>query len=486
MKFYKNFFLKGSTLFVREHDNGQDFEREFDVKPKLYLESSDGKHSDIFGNTLKEISFDSPQDARKFAGSVTNKIVCGFDRFAYTEINSMYGNEYDATKIKIIAIDIENNIDDIKGFPDVENANCPINAITLSFRGTLFTFTTIDTTNDEPDVRFTKCRTEKEMLLRFMQIYCMIKADIITGWNSNGYDIPFLIKRIEIVCGKDVMKKLSPFGIVKTKKVIDETGRSSFENEIAGVSLLDYLEIYKKFRLITRESYKLDFIAKIELNDSKVEYDCSFREFYGRYPMEFIRYNAHDVRLIDKLEKKLSMIQLVIDIAYVAKCNYIDVMKNSRVWDIIIANYLADKGVQVPFKKSGDGSGETYEGAFVQDPIRGYYDWIISEDATALYPSMIIQYNISPETMMPKETWATIRPMDIVNKTDLYYQAKSVADKYNATLCGNGVMFKTDQVGFVPTLAEMMFDKRKEAKDIMLDWQKKLEKINKELETRVQ
>lgn len=485
MKFYKNFFLRGSTLFVREHDNGQDFEREFQVKPKLYMESLDGKSKDIFGKTLKEIEFESPQDARKFAGSISNKVVCGFDRFAYTEINSMYGHDYDATKIKIIVIDIENNIDDISGFPDVENANCPINAITLSFKGTLFTFTTIDGYNDEPDVRFSKCSTEKEMLLRFMQVYCMIKADIITGWNSNGYDIPFLIKRLEIVCGKDVMKKLSPFGIVKTKKVIDETGRSSFENDIAGVALLDYLEIYKKFRLITRESYKLDFIAKVELNDSKVEYDCSFRDFYKLHKNLFLKYNAHDVRLIDRLEKKLSMIQLVIDIAYVAKCNYVDVMKNSRVWDIIIANYLADKNVQVPFKKSGDGSGEAYEGAFVQDPIRGYYDWIISEDATALYPSMIIQYNISPETMMPKDSWTDLRPMDIVNKTDVYQHAKMVADKHKTTLCGNGAMFKTDQIGFVPTLAEMMFDKRKEAKDIMLDWQKKLEKITKEIESRV-
>lgn len=484
MKFFKNFFLVGKTLYVREHDNGTDFEREFEVNPKLYIESLAGTTTDIHGRTLKEVQFDSPKDARKFAQTITNKVVCGFDRFAYVEVNKMYSNDYDIKKIKIVSIDIENNIDDISGFPNVETANCPINAISISFKGTLFQFTTVDGENSDPDVRLTKCKTEKELLTRFMKIYCMIMPDIITGWNTNGYDIPFLITRIHDVCGKDVMKKLSPFGIVKTKKVVDENGRDSFENEIAGIALLDYLDLYKKFRLITRESYKLDFIAKVELKDKKVEYEGSFRDLYRNHPSLFLSYNAHDTRLIDRLEKKLAMIQLVIDIAYIAKCNYEDVLKNSRVWDIIIANYLSNKNVQVPYSKSGDGSGDAYEGAFVKDPLRGCYKWGASFDATSLYPSVIIGWNISPETVVPKELWPTIRPMDIVDRNETYTNAKIVADRFDATLCGNGAMFKTDKDGFIPTLAEMMFDKRKEAKNIMLDWQNKLEAINLEINNR--
>lgn len=484
MKFFKNFYLRGKKLYIREHDNGLDKEICVDVAPSLFVHGH-GNKTDIYGKSLKEIKFDSPKAARDFADSMYGTPVCGFDRWAYPVIHSMYGHEYDPTKIRIGAIDIENNIDELDGFPDVELANCPTNAITISFRGRLFCFTTINYTGTPPDdSKVMVLQTEAEMWKQFLKFYTMLKLDIIMGWNCNSYDLPMIYNRIERILGKPSADSLSPFGFVNFRATVNDKGQKTFEPNIAGVAVLDYLELYKKFRLITRESYALGFIAKIELGDSKVEYDVPFKDFYKLYPNVFIEYNIHDVRLIDKLEEKLGMIRLVLDIAYIAKCNYQDCLKNTRVWDVIIANYLRDKDIIVPFTRAGDGTGEAYEGAFVKDPIRGFYEWLMSFDATSLYPSNIIQYNISPETALPREIWADLRPEDIINKTDKYFVAKKIADKYDATLCGNGTMFTRQKVGFIPVLAEMMFDKRKEAKNIMLGHKKNYEDAIRELDRR--
>ncbi len=484
MRFFKNFWLRGSKLYIREHDNGIEHEITVDVKPSIFLHGP-GEKKDIYGNSLREIKFDTVRQARDFADSIHGKPVCGFDRWAYPVIHSRYGNEYDPSKIRVASFDIENNVDDLNGFPDVEAANCPINAITISFNGRLFCFTTVAYTGTPPeDSKVMVLASEAQMLKQFLKYYTMLKPDVITGWNINGYDIPMLYNRIKRVLGEEDAKSLSPFGEIRITKKVNEKGQDIFEILIAGVSCLDYLELYKKFRLITRESYKLDYIAQVELKDSKVEYDVSFKDFYKLYPNQFIEYNIHDVRLIDKLEAKLGMIRLVFDIAYIAKCNYQDCLKNTRVWDVIIANYLWDKGVVVPYNKTGDGTGGQYEGAFVKDPLRGFYEWLMSFDATSLYPSNMIQYNISPETMMPRELWVDMRPEDIINKTDKYFQAKEIADKYDATLCGNGVMFTRKKEGFIPVLAEMMFDKRKEAKGIMLGHKKNYEAAVAEIERR--
>jgi DNA polymerase elongation subunit (family B) len=484
MKFFKNFYLRGSKLYIREFDNGIENEIMVDVRPSIFLPGH-GDKKDIFGNALREIKFNTVKEAREFADSIYGQTVWGFDRWAYPVIHSRYDGQYDPEKIRVVSLDIENNVDNLDGFPNVETADCPINAVTISFKGRLFCFTTVDYTKQPPeDSKVMVLKTEAEMLRQFMKFYTMIKPDVITGWNINGYDMPMLYNRIKYILGETAANELSPFGYVQLRKVVNDKGQDTYDVTVAGVSVLDYLELYKKFRLITRESYKLDFIAQIELNDSKVEYDVPFKDFYRLYPNVFVDYNIHDVRLIDKLEKKLGMLRLVFDIAYTAKCNYQDCLKNTRVWDVIIANHLWDQGIVVPYNKSGDGHGDAYEGAFVKDPIRGYYEWLVSFDATSLYPSNMIQYNISPETMLPPELWANIRPEDIINKTDAYHEAKRIADKYDATLCGNGVMFSRKKQGFIPVLADMMFNKRKEAKGIMLGHKKNYEAAIAELERR--
>jgi DNA polymerase elongation subunit (family B) len=477
MKFFKSFTGLGSKILVVEHDNGQDFYREFQLEPTLYT-YGDGGYENIYGKPLKPVKFADTQTARDFANQLGDRCY-GFDRFPYAFINEMYGHDFDETKIRGVGIDIENAVDD--KFPDIETADIAINCLSMYFNGKIFTYTTLDVQGLEiPDVRLMILGSEKELLAKFLQHWCMIRPDYVFGWNSEGYDAPYLARRIERILGKSEMKRLSPFGVVRFNKD-DENGRISHSVDIAGVENLDLLVLYKKFRLITRESYKLDAIAEIELGDNKIDFEGSFKDFYTKDPQRFVEYNAHDIRLVKKLDDKLNFISMVMSIAYISKTNYSDALSNVRLWDALIHNYLLDKKVCVPFRKPHGGDGAGYEGAFVKDPIRGFYEWVVSFDLESLYPSIIIQNNISPETVLPKETWPSVVPGDIVDMNDRYIEAKRLADKYDATLSGNGVLCSRKKQGFVPILADDMFNRRKSAKKQMIVYNKELELIESEI-----
>ena len=462
-------------MLVVEHDNGQDFYRDIPLTPTLYV-NGNGDYKNIHGLALKPIEFSDTKSARDFAKTMGAGCY-GFERFSYAAINELYGNDYDTKKIKGVYVDIENAV--IDTFPNIEEADIPINCITMYFAGNYFCYTTLDTTGLETEARVSRFGTETEMLAKFLQHWTMIRPDWVSGWNCQGYDMPYLAKRIQRVLGNDEMKRLSPFGLVSFKVDVDDKGRTNNSVNIAGVQNLDMLVLYKKFRLITRESYKLDFISEVELNDKKIEIPGTFYEQYTNNPAKFVEYNIHDVRLVKKLNDKLNFIDMVMSVAYIAKVNYEDTLSNVRVWDVLIHNYLLEKNICVPYSKGGEGSG--YEGAFVKDPIRGFYEWLVSFDLESLYPSIIIQNNISPETVLDESCWPKLRPTDIVNKTDAYFAAKEVADKFCATLSGNGVLCKSDVAGFVPILAEDIFNKRKAAKKMKLDYKKQLELVEAEI-----
>lgn len=481
VKFFKNFRALGDKLLIVEHDNGSDFYREVEMSPTIYTKGH-GDFKTIYGESLKPVNFQSAKSAREFAKTLGSNAY-GFDRFAYSEIHKLYGNDYDETKIRGVFIDIENAVDD--AFPNIETADTPINCITMYFRGTYFCYTTLDISEieSEPNEKIWRLPSEKDLLIKFVSHWKAIKPDYVSGWNSTGYDLPYITKRIEVVLGKEAMRSLSPFGKINfNKEEVD--GRVNHSVEIVGVSDLDFMVLYKKFRLITRESYKLGFIAEIELGETKDELPGTFKEAYTNFPSKFVKYNIKDTKLVVDMEAKLSMIGLALSVAYVSKTNYADCLANVRVWDVLIANYLIDRNIAVPFQNLGGDDNGKYEGAFVKDPIRGKYEWVVSFDFESLYPRLIQTYNISPETMITKDAWMKLRPSDIVNKTELYLSAKANADRLDATLCGNGGLFSRKEVGFVPVLAEMMFNKRKDAKKQMLVYKKQLEEIEVEIKRR--
>ena len=293
--------------------------------------------------------------------------------------------------------------------------------------------------------------------------------DVITGWNIQLFDIPYICKRLNRVFGEKVMKRLSNWGLVTEGKIFIQ-GREHVTYDIGGLTQLDYLDLYKKFTYKAQESYRLDYIAEVELGQKKLDHSefDTFKDFYTKGWQKFIEYNIVDVELVDRLESKMKLIELALTMAYEAKVNYADVFYQVRMWDNIIYNYLKKRDIVVPPRKK-ETKNEKYAGAYVKEPIPGKYDWVVSFDLNSLYPHLIMQYNISPETLL-EERHPTASVDKILNEEinfELY--------KDNA-VCANGAMFRKDVRGFLPELMEKMYGDRVIFKKKMLKAKQDYEK----------
>lgn len=278
--------------------------------------------------------------------------------------------------------------------------------------------------------------------------------------NCNNFDLPYIIKRITQVLGEDYVKNLSPWRLVIPKTSKNDYGKEVTTFDIVGINSFDFLELYKKFSANESESYKLDYVALSELNDKKVEYDCSFRDLYTKYYELFTKYNIHDVRLVGKLEKKLGFIALACTMLYRAKVTAQDVFTTVRIWDVIITNYALTLNKYVPTYLSDNSGAGSYGGGYVKDPLVGFYKWLLSIDATSLYPSIERTLNTSPETILAVSDFIKITPNDILNETPLYKAAKENAKQKNASLAANGALFSNEFQGIIPALNEKYFNER--------------------------
>ena len=282
------------------------------------------------------------------------------------------------------------------------------------------------------------------------------------------YDIPYLAGRINRVLGEKSMKDLSPWGLVSQDEVYI-SGRKNITYDIGGVTQLDYLDLYKRFTYTNQESYRLDYIANYELGEKKLDHDeyDTFREFYTKDWDKFVRYNIIDVQLVDKLEDKLKLIELAITMAFDAKVNFIDIHYQVRMWDTIIYNYLKKQNIVIPPKKRTSKS-QKYAGAYVKEPKPGKYDWVVSFDLNSLYPHLIMQYNISPETLKDdKHPTATV---DRILKEEIDFQLHK-----DSAVCANGAMYRTDIRGFLPEIMEKIYTERTVYKKKMLAAKQKYE-----------
>lgn len=487
MKQYSSFLKHKSKLLVRGYtESGMQVVDEYHISPSLFLEQApqgvtNSIHRNIYGKPVFEKKFQSVYDANDFTKSYRGSgfRIWGYPRFDYAKIDELFPGtiNYDLNLLRVMALDIETEVEG--GFPDVRSGSEKINLITISFRKKFVTFGCKDYVNDDPDVRYVKCADEAELLQSFLRVYAEINPDIITGWNVGGFDLPYIFIRLVNVLGESAVNALSPFGMV-SRKESEISGRTMFSVDIAGVAILDYLELYQKFELSPRENYKLDTIARVELGETKLHYDCTFKQLYDEHWQDmFVPYNIQDVRLIDRLDEKLGFIAVACSMAYAAKCNFIDVYRVTRVWDNIIANYLREKNIHVitDFRHHGD----TYEGAFVKDTTPGLYEWTASFDVASLYPSLIVQYNISPDTILNPKHFHHLRPEHVSNETDEYKLALQTATELNATLCANGAMFTKNHRGFMPELVEAYMKKRVDAKSNMKRCNKAAEAIKAEL-----
>ena len=480
MSFYTNVNLIGNNLLYIGYENGQRIQRRFKFSPTLYVVSNQStKYKTLDGRYAKPIQFDTVGQARDFRDKykdVENFEVHGYDRFLYQYISEEFSNEvdYDIKTLKITSLDIEVACEN--GFPNVRECAEQLLAITVQDYQTrkLKVFATRDYHNTRKDVDFIYCDDEKHLLQCFLAYWQTDFPDVLTGWNVELYDIPYICGRLERLFGEKELKMMSPWGMVKSEE-IEIKGRSNILYNLMGINVLDYMDLYKKFTYTNQESYRLDHIAFVELGQKKLdhsEYE-NFKDFYTKDWQKFIDYNIKDVELVLQLEEKMKLLELAVALAYDAKVNLKDVYYQVRMWDTLIYNFLKERNIVVPPAKRSN-KDEKYAGAYVKEPIPGKYDWVVSFDLNSLYPHLIMQYNISPETL-----WDTRHPSAnverLLNKTEQI-------DPQFAT-CANGAQYRKDKIGFLPEMMQKIYDERVQSKKLMLMAKQEYEKTpTKELE----
>ena len=471
--------MVGDHFLVRGYENGRHFATREKFYPTLFIPSNKKtKYQTLEGEYVESVQPGSVRECRDFIArykDVDNFSVYGNDRYIYQYISEKYPEEeikFDTKKIKISTIDIE--VASENGFPDVESVAEEILLITVQDYATkkIRTWGRGPFNNKQENVIYKGFKTEYELLNSFID-WWMIEEntpEVITGWNSEWYDIPYLVRRIDRILGEKLMKRLSPWGLVTLRESMDKYDNRRITYDIGGVTQLDYLNLYKKFTYKAQESYRLDYIANVELGQKKLDHSefNTFKDFYTNGWQKFVEYNIIDVELVDRLEDKMKLIELAITMAYDAKANYADVSSQVRMWDTIIYNYLKKKNIVIPPIVRSDKDSK-YAGAYVKEPIPGKYDWVVSFDLNSLYPHLIMQYNISPETLLEER-----HPSATVDKI-LNQQITFELYKDNA-ICANGAMYRKDVRGFLPELMERIYKDRTIYKKKMLKARQDYEK----------
>ena len=475
MNFYKSVIEHKGKLLVRGIHDGKDYKEKIDFGPTLYsLTQKDSKFKTLDNRNLNPIKFKNINDARRFRRDVAtqNYPIYGLERFHYQYINEQFPEniKWDKKYIKIFTIDIETTVTD--GFPDVENPTEEIICITVKNQTNkqILTWATGDYKTDRTDISFIKCKNENVLLMEFMKFWLKNYPDVVTGWNTKFFDLPYLMNRIKLVAGEKVANKMSPWGMIEKIEIMVR-GRPQTTYTLKGTVMLDYLDLYRWFIPTRQESYKLDYIGEVELGQNKnVNPYSTFREFYEKDFQKFIDYNIQDVEIVDALEDKLGLIELALTVAYESKVNYDDIFSQVRVWDTLIANHLLKKNICIPPRE--EHSKDTkYEGAYVKDPTVGQHKWVCSFDINSLYPHIIIQYNISPEKIIGQD------PSGIsVNKMLKQNIDLSHLKNEHACITPNGAKFKNDSQGFLPEMMETMYNERVIYKKRMIKAKKEYQK----------
>ena len=476
MKFYTSVQQSGNTILVRGYDHGRQFSDRVKFNPTLFLPTEKpSEWKTLDGKRVRPVKQGTIKDARQFVD--THKEMEDFPVYGQTRYNNQYILEeypwdemkFDMNQIRIFTLDIETGAEN--GFPDIETADQEILLISLkdSHTGRITVFGSRPYEATDPDVDYLEFKTEVGLLKAFLHFWISNFPDVITGWNVQLFDIPYIIKRIERVIGEKESKMISPWKSILYREIYIK-GRKQIAYDISGISCLDYLELYKKFTYTNQESYRLDHICSVELGAKKLdhsEYD-TFKEFYTKNWKKFVDYNIIDVRLVDQLDDKMKLIELAITMAYDAKVNFEDVYSQVRMWDNIIYVYLSKRNLVIPPKHESRKDNK-YAGAYVKEPTPGIYDWVVSFDLNSLYPHLIMQYNLSPETLKEHR-----HPTATVDR--LLNKEIELFDLCGQTLCANGTYYDTNKRGFLPELMDKIYQERTIYKKRMLKAKQEYEK----------
>ena len=478
-RLYSNVTLLGDSILCRGYENGDQVSFKEIIKPTLFVPSPKGKWKSLTGESMTPVKQDGAKRAREFLEKykdVDNFEVHGYERFVYQWISEKYPGQlkFNMDQMKIYTIDIEVACEN--GFPDVEASQEEMLCISIKDLAT-GKFITWGTREAKVESEYRLFWTEQEMLEDFVKWWVSNTPDIITGWNCNLYDIPYICRRLERVLGDKWQKSLSPWNKVNMREVYIQ-GRRNLAYDILGVSILDYLDLYRKFTYTNQESYRLEHIATVELGEGKLDHSEfeNFKDFYTQHWQKFVEYNLKDVDLVHRLEKKMKLLELAVTMAYDAKVNFEDVYSQVRTWDTLIYNYLKERKICVPPRQESK-KDDKYAGAYVKEPVPGLYDWVVSFDLNSLYPHLIMEYNISPETLVP-----TRYPSISVDK--ILNDEINIDSEY--CVAANGAQYRKDIHGFLPQMMQKIYDERKIYKKKMLIAKSQYEKTgNKALQAEI-
>jgi DNA polymerase elongation subunit (family B) len=477
-----------NTLLVKGYTaEGKPFQNSVPFKPSMFIRAKPGKqtkYQSVYGDNLDRIDFDSISDANDFIrryADVENMTIFGLQDWVYQYIYESYHKvQYNSKLISIGFLDIEVKSDE--GFPYAHKAEKEVTAITLRVAGKSYVFGCGEYKPKTKDVFYLQCENEAQLLTKFLMIWNSkeLHLDVITGWNVASFDIPYLFNRISKILGDEEAVKLSPFRMVRDREVKVGFGKVEIQKILSGISILDYIDLYKKFSNTPQESYKLDHIAFAELGVKKLDYSeqSSLFALYKNDYTKFIDYNIRDAELVELLEKKMGLLELVFAMAYDAGINFNDSLTTVRMWDIILHNYLMDRNrvLSPHVKRDRDEhgnivTGPSISGGHVKDPKTGMYKWVVSFDVTSLYPSLMVLLNMSPETMRKKFNGLD----DKVCLKDGLRELHSYALANNLCLSATGQTFTRDVHGFIPEIITERLARRAVFKKAMLDAQQRLD-----------
>ena len=495
MDFYTSVDIRGKNILYRGWKNGQRQHLRSPFCPTLYIpgkdKSGDTTLTTIHGQPVQPVQFEDMQEARQFIDQfkdVSNYDVYGNTNYVYQYLYKEFPHEveYDFSTLRVANFDIETSCDG--GFPTPSSPTERIIAITISMGEKTYVLGLGDFHIEGKGVQITPYNDERELLEGFIAIWKFLDPDIVTGWNIRFFDIPYLVARMNHL-EDGWANSLSPWGKMR-EMTVNRMGRDQTAYVISGVATLDYFELYQTFTYVKQESYSLNHISKVELGEEKLSYGEyeTIQEFYTKDFQKFMEYNLQDVRLVDKLESKLKLMELAVALAYSARVNFEDVFSQVRTWDAIIHHHLMSKGMVIPQKKSND-KDDQYAGAYVKDPLVGKHDWVVSYDLNSLYPHLIMQFNISPETKDANPVWkrGCISPESLlarnrgetlktfIDPAEYLNQGKEC----NLSIAANGVAFSRERQGFLPELMEKMYAERKHYKNLMIAAQKRLVELDK-------
>lgn len=488
MNFYTSVNRYGNNILFRGFELGKRVNKKIPFSPTLFISTD----KETGWNNLKNVSvqpvdFDTMRDATEFVkkySEVDNFPIYGMTNFVTQFITDKYPGDvkFDASKVNITSLDIEVHSED--GFPFVAEAAHPVTAITMK-NNQSDTYYVWALKDYDPDtcpvdgveaIHFKKCKDEQELLLDFLAYWNDPRwcPDIVTGWNTRLFDFPYLINRVKNIIGGDVYKKFSPWGLVDQRDIVI-AGRTNIAYEMSGIQQLDYYDLFRKFGYSygTLESYKLDHVAHIVLGDRKlsIEEHGSLQNLYNADHQKYIDYNIKDVQLIERLEEKMGLIELAMTMAFRGGVNFSETFGTTSIWDSILYRMLNKQQIVVPPKVNK--RKEPYPGAYVKDPMVGLHEWVTSFDLNSLYPNIIVQYNMSPETLIEGK----IPGVNVDNILDgLEFNLEN-----DYAVSATGQQFTKKREGIIPSIIKQYYNERRAIKKRMLEAQQEYEKLQNEL-----